>query len=101
MRRRFKDLFDGSMRGRTMYVLPFSMGPLGSPMAQIGVQLTDSPFAVANMRIMAGIGKPVFAAIDKQHNRVVPCLHSVGAPLKKGEKEVAWPCNKVKYIADF
>ena len=68
-----------------MYVLPFSMGPVGSPMSGIGVQLTDSPYVVANMRIMARIGAPVFAEIDKDEKRVVPCMHSVGMPLKPGE----------------
>src|SRR6266487_2906209 len=101
MRRKLKDLFDGSMRGRTMYVLPFSMGPIGSPMSQIGVQLTDSPYVVVNMRIMARIGTPIYAEIDKDYKRVVPCMHSIGAPLEPGDKDVPWPCNKEKYIVHF
>ncbi|HXM50711.1 MAG TPA: phosphoenolpyruvate carboxykinase (GTP), partial [Pyrinomonadaceae bacterium] len=101
MRRKLKELFDGSMRGRTMYVLPFSMGPIGSPMSQIGVQLTDSPYVVVNMRIMARIGLPVYAEIDKDYKRVVPCMHSLGAPLDHGQNDVPWPCNKEKYIVHF
>ena len=101
MRRKLKEVFDGSMQGRTMYVLPFSMGPIGSPMSQIGVQLTDSPYVVVNMRIMARIGLPVYAEIDKDYKRVVPCMHSVGAPLAPDQKDVPWPCNKEKYIVHF
>ena len=101
MRRKLKGLFKGSMRGRTMYVLPFSMGPVGSPMSQIGVQLTDSAYAVVNMRIMARIGAPVLAEIDKDIKRVVPCMHTVGCPLQPGQADVPWPSNDTKYIVHF
>src|ERR1700729_2973627 len=101
MRKKLKQLFRGSMRGRTMYVLPYSMGPIGGPMSQIGVQLTDSAYAVVNMRIMARIGGPVFAEIDKDEKRVVPCMHTVGTPLAPGQQDVPWPCNDEKYIVHF
>jgi phosphoenolpyruvate carboxykinase (GTP) len=101
MRKKLKQMFRGSMRGRTLYVLPYSMGPIGSPMSQIGVQLTDSAYAVVNMRIMARIGKAVFAEIDKDIKRVVPCMHTVGAPLAPKQQDVPWPQNDIKYIVHF
>ena len=101
MRRKLKELFTGAMAGRTMYVMAYSMGTVGSPMSQIGVQLTDSPYVVVNTRIMARIGLPVLREIDRDVKRVVPCMHSVGAPLAPGDRDVPWPCNTEKYIVHF
>jgi phosphoenolpyruvate carboxykinase (GTP) len=101
MRRKMKEIFRGAMAGRTMYVLAFSMGAAGSPMSQIGVQLTDSPYVVVSMRIMARIGLPALREIDRDVKRVVPCVHSVGAPRAPGEPDVPWPCNPEKYIVHF
>ena len=100
MRATFGEVFKGAMRGRTMYVVPFCMGPLGGDISQLGVEITDSPYVVVSMRIMARMGSEALRLIEERGD-FVKAVHSVGAPLEPGQQDVPWPCNPTKYISHF
>ena len=100
MRRTFAGLFNGCMRGRTMYVVPFCMGPLDSDLSQLGVEITDSPYVVVSMRIMTRMGTRALQLIEERGS-FVRAVHSVGAPLRPGQADVPWPCSTTKYISHF